>query len=210
MPAAVERRGTRPTPGRVTCRPGRHRHSMAAGRGLVHRAGSLVLGQGRTWIDRRARVSPDGRAAACRRGEVGGSGSAGDARDGRPQDAPGERDRTRAGMAAGARRAAPGAAGGLDCAAEGRGPRSDVRGRLPGTRMGGSEMASRSRSRCRRGRCSRPADPCGPTDEQGRLGSVLRADLLDRCAQAGARHRVAVHSPGRRAANSPSGHLEHA
>ena len=65
--------------------------------------GSLVLGQGRTWIDRRARVSPDGRAAACRRGEVGGSGSAGDARDGRPQDAPGERDRTRAGMAAGAR-----------------------------------------------------------------------------------------------------------
>ena len=158
---------------------------MAAGRGLDHRAGSLVLGQGRTWIDRRARVSPDGRAAACRRGEVGGSGSAGDARDGRPQDAPGERDRTRAGMAAGARRAAPGAAGGLDCAAEGRGPRSDVRGRLPGTRMGGSEMASRSRSRCRRGRCSRPADPCGPTDEQGRLGSVLRADLLDRCAPGG-------------------------
>jgi len=125
----------------------------------------------RTWIDRRARVSPDGRDAACRRGEVGASGSAGDAYDARPQDAPGVRDCTGAGMAGGARRAAPSAAGGPDCAAAGRDPRGDVRRRIPGTRMGGSEMASRSRSRCGRAVTPGRPTPAGPPTSRGDLAA---------------------------------------
>ena len=172
--------------------------------------GSLVLGQGRTWIDRRARVSPDGRAAACRRGEVGGSGSAGDARDGRPQDAPGERDRTRAGMAAGARGrllvlredwtarrrvAAHEATFAGAFPARGWAVRRWLRD--PGV---GADAAVAP---------GRPT-PAGPPTSRGDLAAFSGLIFLTGAPQAGARHRVAVHSPGRRAANSPSGHLEHA
>jgi hypothetical protein len=52
-----------------------------------------------------------------------------------------------------------------------------------------------------------PADP--PTS-RGDLAAFSGLIYLTGAPQAGARHRVAVHSPGRRAANSPSGHLEHA